>query len=117
MIYEVVVGNIGTVHSGENKRAAAKAYRIYVKHAQQNPVFESVYLMQDGEPIMEHQSPADDEPDSDTSIADADGRLVELLWDYLKRDPEHKDRRQTGYGTKTKLGLVASIRSILSVSV
>ena len=35
--------------------------------------------------------------------------LIDLLWDYLKKDPEHKDRRQTGFGTKTKIGLVASI--------
>jgi hypothetical protein len=42
-----------------------------------------------------------------------DDRLVNLLWDYLKRDPEHKDRRQTGFGTKTKMGLTASIRRIL----
>jgi len=36
-----------------------------------------------------------------------------LLWDYLKRDTEHKDRRQTGFGTKTKTGLLRSIKSIL----
>lgn len=35
--------------------------------------------------------------------------IVDLLWDYLKRDPEHKDRRKTGYGTKTKIGLVNTI--------
>lgn len=38
--------------------------------------------------------------------------LVDLLWDYLKKDPEHKDRRWTGFGTKTKVGLVASIDNI-----
>lgn len=38
-----------------------------------------------------------------------ENELIPLLWDYLKRDPEHKDRRQTGWGTKTKQGLVASI--------
>ena len=37
---------------------------------------------------------------------------VELLWDYLKRDPEHKDRRQTGWGTKTQSGLTACIARI-----
>ena len=40
--------------------------------------------------------------------------LVDLLWDYLKKDPEHKDRRQTGFGTKTKIGLVASIERIIN---
>jgi hypothetical protein len=40
--------------------------------------------------------------------------LIDLLWDYLKKDPEHKDRRQTGFGTKTKIGLVASINRIIA---
>ncbi len=39
--------------------------------------------------------------------------IVDLLWDYLKRDPEHKDRRKTGYGTKTKVGLVNTIAWII----
>ena len=39
-------------------------------------------------------------------------KVVELLWDSLKKDPEHKDRRKTGYGTKTQDGLVASIEEI-----
>lgn len=37
-----------------------------------------------------------------------------LLWDYLKKDPEHKDRRQTSFGTKTKQGLFASIKRIIA---
>ncbi len=40
--------------------------------------------------------------------------IVELLWDYLKKDPEHKDRRQTGWGTKTKMGLCACINRIVT---
>jgi hypothetical protein len=40
--------------------------------------------------------------------------VVDLLWDYLKRDPEHKDRRQTSYGTKTKAGLARSIYGIVN---
>ena len=39
--------------------------------------------------------------------------IAHLLWDSLQRDREHKDRRQTGYGTKTKQGLFLSIVSIL----
>ena len=42
----------------------------------------------------------------------AEHQIIELLWDSLKRDPEHKDRRQTGWGTKTKLGLVACLHTI-----
>jgi hypothetical protein len=38
--------------------------------------------------------------------------IIDLLWDSLKRDPEHKDRRQTGWGTKTKTGLIACIERI-----
>lgn len=39
--------------------------------------------------------------------------LIELLWDYMKRDPEHRDRVRTAWGTKTKQGLVASIKRIM----
>lgn len=39
-------------------------------------------------------------------------RIIELLWDSLRRDPEHDDRRQTGWGTKTKEGLIACIDRI-----
>ncbi len=35
--------------------------------------------------------------------------IIDLLWDYLKRDPDHKDRRKTSYGTKTKVGLVNTL--------
>lgn len=38
--------------------------------------------------------------------------VVDLLWGALKRDSEHKDRRQTGWGTKTQEGLAACIRRI-----
>ncbi len=40
-------------------------------------------------------------------------QLIDLLWAYMKRDPQNKDRVQTGYGTKTKDGLVASVRRIV----
>lgn len=40
--------------------------------------------------------------------------LIELLWDSMKRDKEHKDCVRTGWGTKTKTGLVASIERIFS---
>ena len=39
--------------------------------------------------------------------------IADLLWDYLKRDPEHKDRRMTGFGTKTKKGLALSVARIV----
>jgi hypothetical protein len=38
-----------------------------------------------------------------------DEQIADVFWDYLKRDPEHKDRRQTAWGTKTKQGLAAVI--------
>ncbi len=38
--------------------------------------------------------------------------VVDLLWDSLKRDPEHSDRRQTSWGTKTKEGLAACVERI-----
>jgi hypothetical protein len=45
--------------------------------------------------------------------ASARTALLGLLWDSLKRDPDHKDRRQTGFGTKTKEGLVACIEGCI----
>lgn len=45
--------------------------------------------------------------------AEQENQLVELLWNYMKRDPEHKDRVRTGWGTKTKIGLVACISRIV----
>ena len=37
----------------------------------------------------------------------------ELLWEQLKHDPIHADRRQTGWGTKTKEGLIVCIERII----
>ena len=40
-------------------------------------------------------------------------KIIELLWDYLEaKNPEHKDQKLTGWGTKTKQGLVACIERI-----
>jgi hypothetical protein len=41
-------------------------------------------------------------------------KLVNLLWDSLKRDSEHSDRRHTACGTKSKAELVACIYSIIA---
>lgn len=38
--------------------------------------------------------------------------ILDLLWDTLRNDPEHKDRKQTGWGTKTKAGLILCIERI-----
>lgn len=35
--------------------------------------------------------------------------LIVMLWDNLEKDPDHSDRVVTGWGTKTKEGLCASI--------
>ena len=40
--------------------------------------------------------------------------LLDLLWDYMKTDPEHSDRVRTGWGTKTQAGLVASVEHIFN---
>jgi hypothetical protein len=45
-----------------------------------------------------------------------DADIEALLWDSLKRDPEHKDRRVTGWGTKTLTGLIASVRRVCGVN-
>ena len=38
--------------------------------------------------------------------------LMVLLWDHLPKDKEHKDRRRTGWGSKTQIGLIACIKRI-----
>lgn len=43
-----------------------------------------------------------------------ENNLTDLLWEYLPKDKEHEDRRQTGWGTKTKTGLRLSIARIMS---
>lgn len=39
--------------------------------------------------------------------------LLELLWDCMRRSPDHPDRVVTGWGTKTQEGLIASIERIM----
>ena len=43
-----------------------------------------------------------------------EAEIMELLWESLKRVPGHPDRRQTGWGTKTKQGMIACITRIIS---
>ena len=62
--YEVICGNIGRVHTGNNPTDANDMYDEYVRQSKAGSGRaggESVYLMEDGEPIAEHQGPADDE--------------------------------------------------------
>jgi len=48
----------------------------------------------------------------DVDLTERQQAIVDMLWDSMKRDPEHKDRRVTSWGTKTKLGLARSIESL-----
>lgn len=55
--YTVIVGNIGTTHTGTNKRKAMKEYRDYLiastaTHGAASG--EPVTLTMNGEPIIEH---------------------------------------------------------------
>lgn len=54
------------------------------------------------------------EPADETETLQAES-LANLLWDCLKRDPEHADRRQTTWGTKTKLGLLRSVKAAIKL--
>jgi hypothetical protein len=38
--------------------------------------------------------------------------VLDLLWDYLKQDGQHRDRVRTAWGTKTQEGLIACIERI-----
>jgi len=39
--------------------------------------------------------------------------LFELLWDSLQNAPKHKNVKRTGWGFKSKTGLVACIERII----
>lgn len=59
--FEVIVGNVGTVYSGPNKREAVLRYNTYVdrsKTGRGRCGDEDVTLMQDGEIVMEHDGPS-----------------------------------------------------------
>ena len=57
MKYQVIVGNIGTAHDGNNKKVALKHYKEYV-HISKEPYGrasgEQVSLVMNGEPIMDY---------------------------------------------------------------
>ncbi len=49
-----------------------------------------------------------------TMIEEGRKALITLLWDHLEPDPDYAGRRRTGWGTKTKTGLIACIDRITS---
>ena len=56
-VYEVIVGNMGTVCRGLNRNDALNEYDVYVDHSINNfgrAAGEPVTLMEDGEPIREY---------------------------------------------------------------
>lgn len=62
--YEVTIGNIGNVHTGNSLRDAQKSYSEYVnqsKAAIGKAAGESVTLWRDGEPIKEYAGTLDSE--------------------------------------------------------
>ena len=48
-----------------------------------------------------------------TTEPEPKSRILDMLWEHLPKDREHKDRRQTGWGTKTKKGLIGSLTRIV----
>jgi hypothetical protein len=57
MKYQVICGNIGTVHNGNNKKEALSIYLEYVKMSKDGygrSSSEDVYLICNGEPIREY---------------------------------------------------------------
>ena len=62
--YEVIVGNIGTVHQGHNRKEAEKVFTFYVKDSKTGlgrSGGEAVTLMRDGEPIREYEGTVKDD--------------------------------------------------------
>ena len=57
MKYQVIVGNIGTAHDGNNKKVAQKHYKDYVNISKEpfgRASGEQVSLIMNGEPIMDY---------------------------------------------------------------
>lgn len=55
-LYEVIVGNIGTVHVGNDRAEASRHFREYVEQSMSGvgrAGCESVTMMKDGEPVAE----------------------------------------------------------------
>ena len=38
--------------------------------------------------------------------------VLDALWDYLPKIPEFPDRRMTGWGSKTKQGLILTVKRL-----
>ena len=60
-LYEVIVGNIGTEHTGANRALAMRHYREYVSQSKSQrgrAGNEDVILMQDGDIYSEYNPPA-----------------------------------------------------------
>lgn len=82
MTYEVVIGNIGTVGSGSSKRDAVKCFNWYVRESKKGSsrvAGQSIYLMEDGNPINEYQGPADDDEYELDGIREVQGYAESLL--------------------------------------
>jgi len=41
-----------------------------------------------------------------------DDQIADVFWKNLKKDPEHNNRRKTAWGTKTRVGLVQTIKRL-----
>lgn len=46
-------------------------------------------------------------------LTEGEEEVIELVWRHMPKDPEHDDRVLTDVGSKTKLGLVRVIRTLL----
>lgn len=71
-LYEVVVGNVGTVYSGPDAQDALSTFNVYVEQSkadQGRAGGEDVTLMRDGEPVREYHGafPAADGSDAGAS--------------------------------------------------
>jgi hypothetical protein len=101
-MYEVYVGNIGSVYLGANKREAEKKYRFYVKDSKTGlgrSGSEPVTLMCDGEIAKQYQPnrPEQDKPKvtlrltldviyttNGVDTAELKGNLRQMVWDALR---------------------------------
>ncbi len=96
--YTVLVGNVGTVHRGNDRPTAEAIYNQYVELSVSGlgrAAFEDVTLLRDGEPMLEHRlhnAHDDIEQWCDTHKAECCAIVQRLACDLLAPDGRALDR-------------------------
>lgn len=50
--------------------------------------------------------------DTEPAFTATEQDIIDAFWDSLPKVPGHSDRRMTGWGSKTKIGLIATVKRL-----